>query len=362
MLLEKISLKSEKQRLLIAALKSNEASTVYAFGPKGVGKTFLNLLFGLDSVIRGVYDVFFIVTPRPDGKWYVDFLCKIANKYDCSDVVKKAIKDGKVRVLSGATNFTEESSNAIFFIDDVHLFPLPEVMDIFWVYNGRIKLTMAADFTFESNANSIGWILRRVLHNESSTVIVDFGFDDIVDPVIKQNLRVTMEMVMRSRVLSEDEQKVQNIAYCYAPDTDIITVLSLKKIKESLEIEKVPDALVIVKEGFLGRLIGKEGRRIGLIEKEAGMSLRAIEFTLNFGRIIRALHPYPWIEKHINKIDVVGGLVTVRIDYKDHQRFAGKDMKYLRFLNEAFRKLLGLGLKVEYKRAEKTKRKRKRQK
>ena len=92
------------------------------------------------------------------------------------------------------------------------------------------------------------------------------------------------------------------------------------------------------------------------------MSLRAIEFTLNFGRIIRALNPYPWIEKHINKIDVVGGLVTVRIDYKDYQRFAGKDLKYLRFLNEAFRALLGLGLKVEYKRAEKTKRKSKRQK
>jgi len=360
--LEKIFLKNERQRLLIAALKSKEATTVYAFGPKGVGKTFLNIIYGLDAVIKGEYDRFFVVDPRQNINQHLDFLGRIADKYGNVESIKKFIKDGKIQVYSGVANLGDELTNTLLFIDDIHLFTLSDIMEIFLEYNGRIKLTIAADFTFKGDTNSTGWILRKALQNESSTVVVDFGFGDIVDPIIKQNLRVTMEIVMRGRALSEDEQKIQNIAYCYAPDTDIITVLSLKKVKENLGIEKVPDALIIVKEGYLGRLIGKKGKRIGLIEKEAGMSLRAIEFTLNFGKIIKALHPYPWIEKHINKIDVIGGLVIAEVNYGEYQRFAGKDLKYLRVLDEAFRKLLGLGFRIEYKREEKVKRKRKRKK
>lgn len=67
--------------------------------------------------------------------------------------------------------------------------------------------------------------------------------------------------------------------------------------KKNLNIttEGVPDAIIIVKEGYLGRLVGKKGERVNNIEKDANMKLRAVELSLDFKEMVRTIHPITWI-------------------------------------------------------------------
>jgi len=157
-----------------------------------------------------------------------------------------------------------------------------------------------------------------------------------------------LELRMRRRSLNENEKKVLELVSTYAPDADVITILDLTKDKEQFDIksEHTPDILIIVKEGNLGRLIGREGERINKIEEEVGMKLRGMEFTLDFRTLIRMVHPIAWIHKWVLDADFMGPYLAVRIDDREAGAFLGQKGTYVRFLDAITRKLIGIGIKT----------------
>ncbi|MFP3234225.1 MAG: KH domain-containing protein [Sulfolobaceae archaeon] len=51
--------------------------------------------------------------------------------------------------------------------------------------------------------------------------------------------------------------------------------------------------MIVVKEGYVGRLIGKSGERINGIESDTKMKVRVMELKPDFKDIIRAVYPLP---------------------------------------------------------------------
>jgi phosphate starvation-inducible PhoH-like protein len=153
---------------------------------------------------------------------------------------------------------------------------------------------------------------------------------------------------MRKRVLDEVEKKVKDTAKVYAPDADIVTVVNLTDAKKKWEItsEHTPDALVVVKEGHLGRIIGVKGERIQSIERDVGMKLRAIQLTLDLKEFVRAVHPVAWIHKHIVDFDFAGNSLRLVVARGHMGPMLGQRGSYIRFLNDVMEKLIGVGVHV----------------
>jgi len=93
----------------------------------------------------------------------------------------------------------------------------------------------------------------------------------------------------------------------------------------------------------LARLIGKGGERISKIEEETQLRLRAVELTLNFKELIRAIHPMSWIHKHVTDADFAGPNLQVKVR-GEFGAFVGQKGVYIKFLNSAFKKLMGVGV------------------
>lgn len=152
-----------------------------------------------------------------------------------------------------------------------------------------------------------------------------------------------MELRMRKRKLNELEQKVVEAARIYAPDADVITVVEFTEEKRKFGLEEnqhVPDALVVLKEGHAPRFIGRGGERIARIEEDSGLRLRTVELTLNLKDIIAAIHPVPWIHKHIVDVDFAGPSLLVKVNEEEFGAFVGQRGSYVRFLSEVMKKLL----------------------
>ncbi|MEM4502143.1 MAG: KH domain-containing protein, partial [Ignisphaera sp.] len=125
-------------------------------------------------------------------------------------------------------------------------------------------------------------------------------------------------------------------------------VVDLSEPKKTYEItqEHVPDALIIVKQGHMGRLVGRGGERINVAEKELSKKLRGAELNLDFKEMVRSLHPTSWIWKHIEEVDFAGPNLQINV-YEDVIGAAvGQKGAYVRFLDTVFKKLLGVGVKV----------------
>jgi len=186
------------------------------------------------------------------------------------------------------------------------------------------------------------------LIGEENAKVIDLGLKDIVRPGARRGIRLLMEMRMRNRPLNEVEKRVIDAARIYAPDADVITVVEFVDAKKQFEItaEHVPDALIVVKEGYLGRLVGRGGERIQKIEQDTEMRLRAVELTLDFTNIIRAIHPVSWIHKHIIDADFEGPYLAVRVRSSEFGAFVGQKGFHVKFLDAVFRKLLGVGVRA----------------
>ncbi|MEM3964852.1 MAG: KH domain-containing protein, partial [Thermofilaceae archaeon] len=134
-----------------------------------------------------------------------------------------------------------------------------------------------------------------------------------------------------------------------------------RPFKEKYSIKTSPDAILISKEGYLGRLIGKGGERIERIEKESGLSLRGVELTLDLKQLITAIHPIGWIRRHIGGVDIVATNLEVEVDSENLGAFVGQRGAFIRFLDETFHNLMGIGVKVKSVEVEKKETKKKRE-
>jgi len=363
-LLEKIKPMSAGQEELLQALKSESYEVVGVFGPTGTGKSLLSVAYGIDSVVEGKYKRFIIARPVVDvvtgkevtsaeaGGLYYDlasaYLKDILTGLVEWQEVEKLVKEGEllfadVHYLRGRT-FDE----TVIFVDDAQAVMPESAIEAFMRIGRASKFIIAGDPVLQSvlGADSSGVVmLREVLLGEEKAKVVDLGLKDIVRPGAKRGIRLLLEMKMRRRPLSNIERGVVEAAKIYAPDADVVTVLDLMDDKRAFDItvEHVPDALVIVKEGYLARLIGKGGERISKIEEETQLRLRAVELTLNFKELIRAIHPVSWIHKHITDADFAGPNLQVKVR-GEFGAFVGQKGVYIKFLDSAFKKLMGVGV------------------
>ncbi|MEM1911582.1 MAG: PhoH family protein [Thermofilaceae archaeon] len=355
---------NEKQKQFLAALESRDVDVVGAFGPSGTGKSFITCLFAIKAISEGKYSRFVIVRPLVDvssGKRYTaielgnlffdlaaSYLYDLVGGIYGSEHVRRLLNEGKILLADPSFLFGRTFDNTLLFLDDAQHVP-PEVVHEALLRLGNLsKLVIAGDPVFQAwSASNGAAVARELLLGLDRTFVVDFGIHDIVRPGAKRAFKLALEARVRARALSEEEKKLLSLAYTHAPDAQLVSVVDLRPFKEKYSIKTSPDAILISKEGYLGRLIGKGGERIERIEKESGLSLRGVELTLDLKQLITAIHPVGWIRRYIGGVDIIATNLEVEVDSENLGAFVGQKGAFIRFLDETFHNLLGIGVKVK---------------
>ncbi|RLE59947.1 MAG: PhoH family protein [Thermoprotei archaeon] len=380
-LLDKIEPKTEGQRKLVTALKNPNIEIVGVFGPTGTGKSLLSTAYGIDSVMDGTYDRFIIFRPVIDvtkgveltpielGDLYyrvaAEYLNDLLHGYISGSELGKLLESKRILIADPHFLRGRTFDNTVILFDDVQNASPENVCETIMRVGYNSKLIIAGDPIFQSVSNqevNVGSLIREILLGEDKTVVVDLGLKDIVRPGAKRGLRLALELRMRKRSLSDIESKILNSARVHSPDADVITVVEFKDKKEELNItsENAPDALIISKEGYLGRLVGRGGERIQAIEKDLGMKIRCVELTSSLKDIVTAVHPVGWIGKHIVDVDFAGPSLQVSVISDALGAFIGQKGMYIRLLDHVFNKLMGIGVIVSTVEAKRKARRRKR--
>ncbi len=364
---DKLEPKTPGQEELKEALKSDK-DLIGVFGPTGTGKSLFSIIYAISKVAEGEYsrvvlarpvidvvsgkEVTVLSDPETYRKLAGEYLIDIVGGYLGAETVKKLLSDERLILVDPHFLRGRTFDNSVIIIDDAQSIPPEAIVEIITRLGSNSKLIVAGDPVFQrtSEPGKDGASLaREILQNEPTAAVVDMGIKDIVRPGAKRGIKLLLELQMRRRELSETERKVLETARLYAPDADIITIVDLQDSRRRWEItsEHVPDALIIVKEGHLGRLIGKGGERIQKIEEDTGLKLRAIEFTLDFKELVRAAHPVSWIHKHVVDFDFAGPQLRIKV-YSDYMGpMLGQKGAHVRFFDEIVRKLVGVGVYVE---------------
>jgi len=356
---------SKGQEELLGALNDHNYTIVGIFGPTGTGKSLFSLAYGIDAVNSGKFRKLVVAKPVVDVVTQEELTKKDIENYEL--VVKEYIKDvlggfieekslddmfnsGKIEILDSRYLRGRSFNDSIVFLDDVQSMKPESVLELFIRAGKNSRVIIAGDPIFQSLRDvkqDPSALLREVLLNEKNAKVVDLGIKDIVREGAKRGLKLLLEYKLRSRSMNELEKKIYETVKVHAPDGDVITVVEFFDEKKKLGItqEYVPDSLIIVKEGYAGRVIGKNGERVNDIEKDTGNKVRVVELKLDFKEFIKAVHPIPWIIKHIEDIDFQGNELAVKLK-KETGAFMGQKGAYIRLVDYVIRKLFGVGVKV----------------
>jgi len=295
------------------------------------------------------------LTPERLGDMYYRiasvYLGDILGPYADSAYVEKLIKEEKVVVTDVSYLRGRTFDDSVIFLDDAQNVQPESAAEILIRLGRGSRLIVAGDPIFQKPTGvekDGATLLREALLGEEKAEVVDLGVKDIVRPGARRGIRLALELRMRKRTLSDTERYIYETARIFAPDADIITAVEFRADKDALGIksENVPDALIIVKEGQLGRVVGKGGERIKTIEGETGARLRVLEMTLDFKQWIRALHPVGWIHKHIVDADFAGPELLVQVKKSEFGAFIGQRGAYIRLIDRVIRRLLGIGVRA----------------
>jgi phosphate starvation-inducible protein PhoH len=365
-LFDKIEPKSPGQEELRKALLSDK-DLVGVFGPTGTGKSLFAIAYGLTAVYRGKYrrlvlsrPIIDVVTgreitlfsePETYFKHASEYLRDILAGFADVKALEDAISSGRLILADPHFLRGRTFDDSIIVLDDAQSVPAETIVEIVTRMGRNSRLVIAGDPIFQRTSEpgrDGATLAREILLGEETAVVVDLGIKDIVRPGARRGVKLLLELQMRKRVLDEVEKKVKDTARVYAPDADIVTVVNLTDAKKKWEItsEHTPDALVVVKEGHLGRIIGVKGERIQSIEKDVGMKLRAIQLTLDLKEFVRAVHPVAWIHKHIVDFDFAGNSLRLVVARGHMGPMLGQRGSYIRFLNDVMEKLIGVGVHV----------------
>lgn len=365
-LFDKIEPKSPGQEELRKALLSDK-DLVGVFGPTGTGKSLFAIAYGLTAVYRGKYrrlvlsrPIIDVVTgreitlfsePETYFKHASEYLRDILAGFADVKALEDAISSGRLILADPHFLRGRTFDDSIIVLDDAQSVPAETIVEIVTRMGRNSRLVIAGDPIFQRTSEpgrDGATLAREILLGEETAVVVDLGVKDIVRPGARRGVKLLLELQMRKRVLDEVEKKVKDTAKVYAPDADIVTVVNLTDAKKKWEItsEHTPDALVVVKEGHLGRIIGVKGERIQSIEKDVGMKLRAIQLTLDLKEFVRAVHPVAWIHKHIVDFDFAGNSLRLVVARGHMGPMLGQRGSYIRFLNDVMEKLIGVGVHV----------------
>ncbi|PCN51120.1 phosphate starvation-inducible protein PhoH [Candidatus Geothermarchaeota archaeon ex4572_27] len=358
---------SKGQEEFCQALQSRDYDIVGVFGPTGSGKSLISIAYGIEAVKNGEYTRFIISRPVVDivtgkeistveaGSLYYElasnYLRDVTEGVIEWEEVKKLIDDGKVvfadtHYLRGRT-----FDKSIILVDDAQALPPESSLEILMRIGRDSKMIVAGDPIFQKPLGvevDGASLLREILLGEEKAKVIDLGLKDIIRPGAKRGIRLLLEARMRKRQLNDVEAKIMDLMRVHAPDADVITVIELVKDKEKWGItsEHTPDALIIVKEGSIGRAVGKGGERIQKVEEEAQMRLRVIEMTLNFNEVIRAIHPVSWIYKHVVDADFRGPDLVFTVNEENFGPFVGQRGFHIKFIDGVFKRLIGVGARA----------------
>jgi len=364
---EKLKPLTPGQEEMYQALTNKQYEVLGFFGPTGTGKSLFSLTYGIQAVINGEYKRFIIIKPVVDvvtGEEVTitkspeafmetmrSYVQDVIGGFIEWQKIEELMKEGKIvfadsRYLRGRT-----FDDSIIFLDDIQLMKPECIIEAIIRVGRNSRLIVAGDPVFQALrevASDPAALIREVLLSEEKSKVVDLGVKDIVREGARRGLRFLLEYKMRSRPLSEEEKRIYDVVKTKSPDADVITVLDIQPIKQQFEItsEHVPDALIVVKQGHLGRLVGRGGERINSAEQELGKKLRGIELNLDFKEAVRAVHPTPWIWKHIEEVDFAGPNLQIKVYDDVIGAMVGQRGVYVRFLDAVFRKLLGVGVRV----------------
>ncbi len=363
-LYEKLEPRTPGQERLKEALESG-SDIVGVFGPTGTGKSLFSISYGVSSALQGRYDRFILARPVIDiatGREVTitsdpEMYRSIASEY-IEDILKarsgsleKLHESGKIVLVDPHFLRGRTFDNSIIVLDDAQSVPPETIVEVITRLGEGSRLIIAGDPVFQRTTEpgrDGASLAREILLGEENAVVVDLGVKDIVRPGARRGIRLLLELNMRKRSLDEVEKSVYEAARIRAPDADIITVVNLldPKRRWGIESDHTPDALIIVKEKHMGRLIGQKGERIAQVEEDTGLSVRGIPLTLDFRELVRAIHPVAWIHKHIIDTDFAGPLLKLEVARGNMGPLMGQRGIYIRFLDEIVQKLLGVRVHV----------------
>jgi len=365
-LFDKIEPKSPGQEELRKALLSDK-DLVGVFGPTGTGKSLFAIAYGLTAVYRGRYKrlvlsrpIIDVVTgkeitlysePEAYFKYASEYLRDILAGFADVKALEDALASGRLILADPHFLRGRTFDESVIVLDDAQSVPAETIVEIITRMGRNSRLIIAGDPIFQRTAEpgrDGATLAREVLLGEETAVVVDLGIKDIVRPGARRGVKLLLELIMRKRELDEVERKIKDTARVYAADADVITVVNLTELKKKWEIasEHTPDALIIVKEGHLGRIIGVGGERIQNIEKEVGLRLRAMQLTLDLKEFVRAVHPVAWVYKHVVDFDFAGNTLKLEVAKGNMGPMLGQKGSYIRFLDEVMKKLIGVGVYV----------------
>jgi phosphate starvation-inducible protein PhoH len=366
-LLSSIKPLSPGQERLLSALNNENYSIVGVFGPTGTGKSLFSLSYGIDSVVDGKFKRLVVVKPMIDvttgeeltvaeaGPQFMElaraYVMDVLGGVISWEEISKLIDKGRVVFVDSHYLKGRTFDDSIVFIDDAQTLKIESLIETIVRVGRNSKLIVAADPIFQSlrsGERDPSAILRDILAGEEKAVVVDLGVKDIIRSGAKLGLRLIIEYMLRSRKLRDSEQKAMEVVRIYAPDADVITLMDLTSYikKYGISSEHVPAILIIVKQGHIGRLVGKGGERINSIEKELDKRVRSVELDLDLTPLIRAVHPVSWVWKRVDDVDFMGSYLTITIDADTFGPFMGQKGMYVRFLEEVIRDLFGIGIRV----------------
>jgi phosphate starvation-inducible protein PhoH len=365
-LLDNLKPLSAGQEEMLKALKDKSIEVIGIFGPSGSGKSLFSITYGMDSVLNKDFRRFLIVKPLVNVVSGADLSIEMnKNVYETlimdyvNDILNTLQMDVNLQDLvnKGLVQFVDlhylkgrTFDNSLVFIDDIQNIPAESIIEVLIRIGNSSRLIVAGDPVFqrlkkvEKDPSSI---IREILLSEEKAKVVDLGLKDIIRPGAKKGLRLLVELMLRSRNLGIEDKKILETILTHAPDADIVTVMDVSKLKNSLNIkgEICPEVIILTKTA--GRLIGKGGERIQKIENSLGKKTRTIIFSLDFKEWIRAIHPILWIHKHISEVDFAGPRLRVKINKEEAGAFLGYGGSYIRFVNQIFEELLGIMVEVE---------------
>ncbi len=362
----KITAKTNGQKRLFKVLKNPTPRIVGVFGPSGTGKSMISLVYGIDSVLKGVYSKLVISRPLVDVEtsseltllensdtWLREmrgYLRDLVYRYIDLGVIEDLESKGKIVYVHPHLLRGRSFDGSLIIMDDVQNVTPQVITEIILRLGENSRLIIIGDPILQARSENAAKQARSLLLGEiEGTEVVDMGLRDIVRPGARLGIKLLLESHMRSRDLSETEREVYTTASRIAPDASIITVLDLRDLKEiwGITAEHVPDSIIVVKEGHLPRLIGSGGERINKIEEETGLKIRGVELSLDFTGIVKAIHPVPWVHKHVRKTDLIGSDIVFVVSRDGIGAFIGQKGFYAKFIEEALKRLLGVGVRVE---------------
>ncbi len=360
---------TEGQERLVEALQDESNEIVASFGPTGTGKTLFCAAYGVQAVMEGGYERFIVTRPLVDVATKEEMSsADMPERFDelvvspIMDVlsaspevsrseIEELVEQEKIMIVD--THFVRGRTfdNAVILLDEVQNM-LPENAGEVLArmgHNSRLLITGDPVFQKDIDVERCGaTLMREVLSEEPKAEVIDLGVRDIVRPGARRGVHIQLEIRVRNRELNEVEREILDVTMVEAPDADVLTVLYVEPIAEDLEIktDTVPQAVIVTKEGHVGRVVGTGGERIERIEAETGMRIVVTHLTLDFVDFIADIHPVPWIGDRIIDVDIAGPNLRVVVPERDFGAFVGRRGRYARFVEEVLKELLDMGLEV----------------